>query len=146
MNTESFLVIAVGLVAFAMISGKLRDTIITPPMIFAAFGLVISGAVLGVADVDFDNGFVHTLAEITLVFVLFTDAARIDLKSLRRDHNLPVRLLVGGLPLTIVAGTLAGLLLLPGFTLWQAAWRRPTPRSARPWSPAPASPSAFGKR
>ena len=121
MDTESFLVIAAGLVAFAMVSGKLRDAIITPPMIFATFGLVISGAVLGVADIDFDNGVIHTLAELTLVFVLFTDAARIDLKLLRRDHNLPVRLLVGGLPMTIIAGTLVGLLLLPGFTLWQAA-------------------------
>lgn len=121
MDTESFVVIAAGLVAFAMLSGKLRDTIITPPMIFAAFGLVISGAVLGIADVDFDNGIIHILAELTLFFVLFTDAARIDLKLLRRDHNLPVRLLVGGLPLTIIAGTLVALVLLPGFTLWQAA-------------------------
>ena len=121
MDSESFLVIAAGLVAFAMVSGKLRDTIITPPMIFAVFGLVISGAVLDIADVDFDNGIIHTLAELTLVFVLFTDAARIDLKMLRRDHNLPVRLLVGGLPLTIIAGTGVALLLLPGFTLWQAA-------------------------
>lgn len=121
MDTESFLVIAAGLVAFAMISGKLSNTIITPPMIFAAFGLVISGAVLGIADVEFENDIIHTLAELTLVFVLFTDAARIDLKLLRRDHNLPVRLLVGGLPLTIIAGTAVGLLLLPGFTLWQAA-------------------------
>jgi NhaP-type Na+/H+ or K+/H+ antiporter len=44
-----------------------------------------------------------------------------NLKLLRRDHNLPVRLLVGGLPLTIIAGTVVGLLLLPDFTLWQAA-------------------------
>ena len=121
MDTESFLVIAAGLVAFAMVSGKLRDTVITPPMIFTVFGLVIGGAVLGVADVDFDSGIIHTLAELTLIFVLFTDAARIDLKMLRRDHNLPVRLLVGGLPLTIIAGTVVALVLLPGFTLWQAA-------------------------
>jgi hypothetical protein len=53
MDTESFLVIAAGLVAFALISGKLRNTIITPPMIFSVFGLVIGGAVLGVAEVDF---------------------------------------------------------------------------------------------
>ena len=121
MDTERILIIAAGLVAFALVSGKLRGSIITPPMIFSAFGLVIGGAVLGVADVDFDNDIIHTLAELTLVFVLFTDAARIDLKLLRRDHNLPVRLLVFGLPLTIIAGTLVALGLLPEFTLWQAA-------------------------
>ena len=53
--------------------------------------------------------------------MLFTDAARIDLKLLRRDHNLPIRLLVVGLPLTIIGGALVALVLLPGFTLWQAA-------------------------
>ncbi len=121
MDTESFLVIAAGLVAFALVSGKLRSTVVTPPMIFSAFGLVIGGAVLGVAEVDFDNDIIHTLAELTLVFVLFTDAARIDLRLLRRDHNLPVRLLVVGMPLTIIAGALVALALLPGFTLWQAA-------------------------
>ncbi len=121
MDTESFLIIAAGLVAFALVSGKLRNTIITPPMVFSVFGLVIGGAVLGVADVDFDNDIIHTLAELTLIFVLFTDAALIDLKLLRRDHNLPVRLLVVGLPLTIIAGALVALALLPGFTLWQAA-------------------------
>lgn len=121
MDTESFLVIAIGLVAFALVSGTLRNTIVTPPMIFSLFGLVIGGAVLGVAEVDFENDIIHTLAELTLIFVLFTDAARIDLKLLRRDHNLPVRLLVIGMPLTILAGAVTALALLPEFRLWEAA-------------------------
>ena len=41
--------------------------------------------------------------------VLFSDASRIDIRALRRDFVLPVRLLAIGLPLTIVAGAVAGI-------------------------------------
>ncbi|MCZ7531414.1 MAG: cation:proton antiporter [Acidimicrobiia bacterium] len=47
---------------------------------------------------------VRTLAELTLVLVLFTDAARIHLRSLERESALPVRLLLIGMPLTIAVG------------------------------------------
>jgi NhaP-type Na+/H+ or K+/H+ antiporter len=53
--------------------------------------------------------------------VLFTDAARIDLRVLRREHDLPIRLLVIGLPLTIVAGTLVAAVMLDTLTFWEAA-------------------------
>jgi NhaP-type Na+/H+ or K+/H+ antiporter len=52
---------------------------------------------------------------------LFTDAVRIDLGRLRREFQLPVRLLGIGLPLTIMASTLAGLALFPALDLWTAA-------------------------
>ncbi len=42
---------------------------------------------------DVTGGVVQTLAELTLVLVLFTDASRIDLSLLRRQNNLPMRLL-----------------------------------------------------
>jgi NhaP-type Na+/H+ or K+/H+ antiporter len=56
-----------------------------------------------------------------LILVLFSDAARIDLRQLRRDHDLPVRMLLIGMPLVIVVGTLVGLALPLGLGLWEAA-------------------------
>jgi sodium/hydrogen antiporter len=53
--------------------------------------------------------------------VLFTDAVRVNLGRLRRESTLPARLLGIGLPLTIVAGTVAALALFPGLDLWTAA-------------------------
>ena len=53
------------------------------------------------------------LAEATLTLVLFADASRIDLRLLRREVGVPVRLLGIGLPLTIVAGTFAAALVFP---------------------------------
>ena len=49
------------------------------------------------------------LAEVTLILVLFSDAARIDLRVVRRDHDLPVRMLLIGMPLIIAGGTVLGL-------------------------------------
>ncbi|MFQ5625864.1 MAG: cation:proton antiporter [Methyloligellaceae bacterium] len=121
MDTIGFTVIATGVIFFALVSKRLENTIITPPMVFAVFGLIIGEAVLGLADLDFGHGFTHGLAELTLILVLFSDAARIDLSLLRRDHNLPVRMLLVGMPLTIVAGALVALALPLGLSLWEAA-------------------------
>ena len=76
---------------------------------------------LGLFELEVTGPAVHGLAELTLVMVLFTDASRIDLACLRREGGLPLRLLGLGLPLTILAGTAAGLMLLPGFGWVEAA-------------------------
>ena len=55
------------------------------------------------------------------VLVLFTDASRIRFDLLKRSRGLPIRLLLIGLPLTMVLGTLAAVGLFPHFTIWEAA-------------------------
>ncbi len=121
MDTHGFDLIAADVILFGLVSKKLEGTIITAPMVFAAFGLLIGEAVFGLANLDFGHGFIHGLAEVTLILVLFSDAARIDLRQLRRDHNLPVRMLLIGMPLTIVVGTLIALALPLGLGIWEAA-------------------------
>ena len=121
MDTQAFAIIAAGVILFGVVSRRLESSPLTGPMIFAAFGLVIGGAVLGIADLDFGHGFIHGLAEVTLVLVLFSDAARIDLRVVRRDHDLPVRMLLLGMPLIIVFGAVLGLALPLGLGLWEAA-------------------------
>ncbi len=53
--------------------------------------------------------------------MLFADASRIDLGRVRRDHNLPSRMLIIGLPLTMVCGAVVASYLFPAFSLWEAA-------------------------
>ncbi len=120
MESLAFVVIAVGILGFALISGRVQRSVITPPMVFVVFGFVVARG-LGVIDVEIEHPLIQTLAELTLVLVLFTDASRIDLKLLRREHDLPIRLLVIGLPLTILAGSALALALLPQLSLWEAA-------------------------
>ncbi|MCH9672232.1 MAG: cation:proton antiporter [Gammaproteobacteria bacterium] len=111
---------ACGLYTFSLIEGRLRDTVLTPPMLFAGFGFLL--ATVGAGDgIEVGHGAVHLLAEVTLILVLFSDAARIDVGRLRREHNLPVRMLALGLPITIVLGTLVAVWMFPQFSIWEAA-------------------------
>ena len=107
-NIFLILIITLGLIGFSLISKRLQRTIITPPMVFVAFGFLLGPTVLHIGNFNINHTFIHSLAEITLVLVLFTDAARIDLRQLHRKHNLAVRLLLIGLPLTIILGTFIG--------------------------------------
>jgi NhaP-type Na+/H+ or K+/H+ antiporter len=120
MDTSAFAVIALFIVMFGLVSGRVQKTIVSPPMIFVLFGLLMSNRVLGLIEVSAENEFIHTLAELTLVLVLFTDASRIDLRVLRREHNFPIRLISIGMPLTIVTGALLAALIFKTLTLWEA--------------------------
>ena len=51
---------------------------------------------------------------------MFTDASRIDLKLLRRDHDIPVRLLAIGLPLTMLFGAIAAAVIFDALTFGEA--------------------------
>ena len=77
--------------------------------------------VLDLVEADTANQFVRHLAEATLTLVLFRDAVRVNRGRLRHKSALPTRLLGIGLPLTIVAGTLAGLAFFPQLDRWTAA-------------------------
>ncbi len=105
---------------YSLVTRRLEASPITGPMVFTALGLVF-GPWLGIAPLDFDSGFIHGLAEITLVLVLFSDAARIDLREVRRHHNVPIRMLVIGMPLSIALGTAIALWLPLELGLWGAA-------------------------
>ena len=121
MDTATFALVAAFLLAFGLISGRLAKTVITPPMVFVTFGLLVGLVFLGVIHLDIDAPVVHTLAEATLVLVLFTDALRIDFNVLRKHYHLPLRLLAIGMPLTIVLGALAAGVLFGVLRFWEAA-------------------------
>lgn len=121
MNTPDLFVIAAGVFAYALFSRKSDSGSLTGPIAFTLFGLLIGSAVLNVVDLPVENAFINDLAEITLVLALFTDASRIDIRRLDRQHDLPLRLLGIGLPLAILLGAGLALLVFPSLGLWHAA-------------------------
>ena len=121
MDSYGFAVIATGVILFGLVSKRLEGTMLTAPMVFVVFGLVTGEAVFGAAKLEFGHEFIRGLTEITLILVLFSDASRIDLKQLRRDHSLPVRTLLVGMPLTILLGAGLALAIPLGLGLWEAA-------------------------
>lgn len=118
--TWALATIAALLVVYAALSRRLELANVSGAMFFTTTGL-LAGPVLGLLDLQIGSEQVKRLAEITLTLVLFADASRISLRTLRREYAVPLRLLGIGLPLTIAAGTLAGALVIPAISIAEAA-------------------------
>ncbi len=108
------------LLAYALVSGRVARSSVTPPMIFIAAGVLFGPQALGVLELGLDDSAVLLLAESTLAIVLFSDAARLDVRRLRHEVALPARLLGIGLPLTVGVQLAGVLLVLPDLS-WQEA-------------------------
>lgn len=121
MNIAAVVIVALAFLLFGLTSRRLSGSFLTGPLLFSAFGLAVGPTGLGVVPLELSHEVLHTLAEITLILVLFSDAANIDLRQLRRDHNLPVRMLVLAMPLNIVLTAIVAMVLFGGLTMWEAA-------------------------
>ncbi|MDG6256625.1 MAG: cation:proton antiporter [Methanomicrobiaceae archaeon] len=105
---------------FSLVSRRIEDTIITAPMVFLAAGLLLGPGGIDLVTLTAEREFVLLIAEIALVLTLFSDASRINLRALKGSRDLPARLLGIGLPLTIAAGIVVGVLLFSDLTLLEA--------------------------
>ena len=111
---------ALGVLGYAAVSQRTANTVLTAPMWFTAFGYLAALLLGGEADLHMQAEWVHLVAEIALVVVLFVDASQIDLARLRTAAAMPVRLLGVGLPLTIALGAVVARLVFPEMSWWEA--------------------------
>ncbi len=116
----SLAIVALTLLGVAAISRLLSGTPVTPAIVFVAVGLLVGPEVLDGIDLGSSSGTVRALAEATLALVLFCDASRIDLRLLRREAGVPLRLLGIGLPLTIALGALWAAVIFDQLTVEEA--------------------------
>jgi sodium/hydrogen antiporter len=114
-------IIAALVLGYALVSRRLEATVLTGPMVFVAAGMLLGPDGFDAVGLELTHGAGLVVAEVTLAIVLFTDAARIDLRVLRRGAGLPGRLLGLGMPLTIGLGIAAGAVLLTEVDIWEAA-------------------------
>ena len=105
---------------FSLLSRRLEGTVFTIPLVFSLAGIGLVLAAPGLVRRDVQSPVWLMLAEITYAIVLFNGATRVNLRTLRRQMQVPGRLLVIGLPLTILFGALAATLVLPDLSLWEA--------------------------
>jgi NhaP-type Na+/H+ or K+/H+ antiporter len=113
-----FVIIATLILGYGLFSKLAEKTIITPPMVFVFIGFIFSFYLFDITKVGLHAPFVKIVAELTLILVLFLDASTINLKELIRERKLPIRLLLVGLPITMLAGILVAIPLFPGENLW----------------------------
>uniref|UniRef100_A0AAU2K004 Cation:proton antiporter n=1 Tax=Streptomyces sp. NBC_00049 TaxID=2903617 RepID=A0AAU2K004_9ACTN len=120
--SEWAVVIAAGVVVgYGALSRRLSTTVLSGPLVFMLFGLAIGPLGLDLLDRAKDPEITRALLESALVLLLFSDAAKIRARDLRREEFLPLRLLAVGLPATMALGWLAAWPLLPGLGLWELA-------------------------
>ena len=106
---------------YGLISKLSERTPVTAPMVFVAIGIAVSPLGFDLLDFTTDDVVIQIVAEITLVSILFIEASSINLRALVRERGLPGRLLLIGLPLTMLLGTLLAAPLFPEFNWWLLA-------------------------
>lgn len=119
MSDVSLLLVALVALGFALLARPIARSVVTGPMVFLALGLAIDWS--GGVEIVEAEDILHVLAEITLVIVLFSDAATIDFDKVRRHHVWSGRMLLIAIPLAILFGFGLASLLLPGWPVWEVA-------------------------
>lgn len=112
-------VVAAAIFAWGLVSSRLGRAHLTAPIVFVAVGALLA-ATTETLSISHPPSWLRPLVEVTLVWVLFSDAAGIRLSDARRDAGEYGRLLGIGLPLTVLAGWgLAGA-MFPDLGVWLA--------------------------
>jgi NhaP-type Na+/H+ and K+/H+ antiporters with a unique C-terminal domain len=106
----------------AILSRKIDKIPLTPQMIFIFAGIAVGWFFTGFVDIIQPpiSTIILLIAEIALVLVLFSDASQIRLGSIKLN-SLTSRLLITGLPLTIVLGIITAIFIFTDLTFWESA-------------------------
>ena len=118
---QDLAILALFILVYSSVAGRVERTWVSGPIVFTVFGLLIGPVGLDLLSLKTDGETIRTLAELTLALVLFTDAASADMGVLRKTEALPIRLLLIGLPLTILLGFGVGVLLFKQLSLVEIA-------------------------
>ena len=114
-------ILALFVFLYSIFSGRFERTIISGPMIFVFSGLIMGPLCLNWFRAEVTETEFRVLADLTLAIILFIDAANADFTVLKRQLNIPIRMLLFGLPGVIFLGTLMAALFFPELSLIDAA-------------------------
>jgi NhaP-type Na+/H+ or K+/H+ antiporter len=118
MDVTAALVVAAAVFLWGAVSARLERADLTAPIVFVTVGGMLAWT--GLVQTSEAPDALLPLVEVTLVWVLFSDAARVPVRALGADLGRCLRLLGVGLPLTMLAGWALAALLFPQLGLWAA--------------------------
>jgi NhaP-type Na+/H+ or K+/H+ antiporter len=110
---QNITIVAAFLLFYSLFAGRFEKRLINGPLMFLLAGFLLGSEMLAILAPRIDGQGMRVLAEITLAIVLFTDAANANLSVLRANRAIPLRLLLIGLPLTLLGGWGFGVLVFP---------------------------------
>ena len=120
MHSSAAFVLTILVLCYAVVSGLVKRWYLAPALVFVLFGILLGPFVFDVIDIDTDAASFTVVAQLALTVILFNQAAQLDLAVVFRRREVTFRLLVIGIPLALVLGTLTALLVLPVMPLWEA--------------------------
>ena len=118
MNTTAIVLVTACLFGWGLVSRRMARADLTAPIVFIVVGALLAWS--GLVEAPEESAALTPLVEVTLVWVLFSDAARLPVRDLRQDVGRYARLLGVGLPLTVVVGWALAAWFWPGLGLWLA--------------------------
>src|SRR3954451_4148883 len=99
---EVTLILGVLLMLGALASGLVDRSFLSLTAAFVLAGFVLGDGALGLLEVDPRGEFVHDLAIVALIVILFRDGLEVEAEMLQTAWRLPLRKLVVAMPLTCV--------------------------------------------
>ena len=120
MHYTTPLVLAVLVLGYAVVSERVNRSFIAPALIFLLLGMGLGPFGLGVLEAGAGTEGYTVLAQLALTVILFNQAAKLRLDRIRVHGPVTLRLLIVGIPLTVLLGALTATLLLPVLPWWEA--------------------------
>jgi NhaP-type Na+/H+ or K+/H+ antiporter len=90
------------LVVGALASGIAHRSFLSLTAVFVLAGFLLGDGGFGVLEIDPGSGFVHDLALVALIVILFRDGLEVEAEMLQTAWRLPLRKLAIAMPLTCV--------------------------------------------
>ena len=114
-------ILALFIFIYSMVAGRIERSAISGPMVFVVVGFLMGPSGLGWLKGDATSDDLRTMADLTLALILFIDAANADMSILKRQFQIPSRMLLLGLPGVIALGFGFAVLMFDGLSLYEAA-------------------------
>ena len=120
MHHTTPLVLAVLVVGYALFSEKVNRSFIAPALIFLLLGMGLGPFGLHLLEAGPGTEGYTTLAQLALTVILFNQASALHLERIRLHGPVALRLLIVGIPLTVILAALTAAVLLPVLPWWEA--------------------------
>ncbi|MBE1282101.1 MAG: sodium:proton antiporter [Rhodobacteraceae bacterium] len=114
---DQIAIIAIFVALYSAFAGGFERTPVNGALVFAAFGLALGPFGTGILTGGLEVPTLRLIAELSLALVLFVEASKVDLATLRRAFAIPQRLILLALPVIILLGMLFGFFLLSDISL-----------------------------
>jgi len=106
---------------YSIVAGRVESSVVSGPVIFVVSGIIMGPMFLGWFEGKATRAELRIFADLTLVMILFSDAAHANLSVLRTRIKVPARMLLIGLPGVIILGFGLALVMFDVLTVYEAA-------------------------